>query len=819
MKKIVVVFFLLFSLFADAAIIDSAKVAQLITNGNKAFCHILDINAEAVYQNKKENMQFVIEVPGTYVKTETHGAGASLNDVAPAIIDSANAQLRRIYLEYGVELYVIMINSLDVIVNTPLPAGTLTTQNFFHSKLYDSISNVTALKAEHTFITDRIIAQSLSAQNRDCLILSEASYCGAFFPGKNKFCLELEVLSSHTGSATTYPQLSALQESFLSRLRQNYVSTALNSNFSLPESVKEFAEAAKYIKLKGAIRQVFDPGFLDAIFAQFNEEIDYEGLSTADRVHALSVYSGFSMSGDWFGNTGQETYAILIIQRTPPDKVHDLLYYLEQPNSLKGNPNYHGDQSDDALIKKLIDHTDDAAMSADNNYTKLVQVITNLIMSSEQVFAEHLPQTNEEKLNRQIYWNESYLFGPAPIGTHKYNIAFNSNGTLAVQKQIVASWDKNIGNEGISSYEPVWDNSYTPFALQPFDIVYFTNKSNNGMLQAAGITKDKVFLAPAIILQYAKDKTFNSNAIKVGAIALDLIAIASGPGAILAAIESGSVALSAFEVVQFLGSAGNLTMNGINDPELQSIVDKYNMIVGVWGLSHIVASGTKFTVNYFTEAATGELHALPVATAREFETAFQQAGTKINELSPEVRGQVQRMDEYLKGKVGVVNSLVNEVSFTDFANTVEEFKNGANAQLAQQSYNLWKEQKWVELEQLFTTHNFNGGWPPYDGFVSKSLKTLGIGVEFDRYGGEIVNGVFIDKGKFAAPINIQFEARALPELYRTKELRKYRVIKPLPNVNEGNAAPWFNQMGGGNQYQLPLGINDLELQGYIERIL
>lgn len=687
MKKIFFFFFLFFSLFAEAADIDSAKVATLITNGSKAFCHILDINADAIYQNKKEKMQFVIEVPSNYIKVETQGANALTGTLEQAVKDSANAQIRRIYLEYGVELYVIVINSLDVVIKDTIK-GAFTTQNFFHTKLFDSLTNVTELKNLHTSITNRIIEQSLSGQDRDCLILSEASYCGAFFPGKNKLCLELEVVSTHHGAAVTYPELGKLKEYLFTRMQQQYATTVTNTNFSLPATVGEFKEAVKFIKLRQSIQQTFDPGGLDNIFAQFNEQIDYANLSTEDRVHALSVYSGSPMMGDWFGTTGQETHAIHIIEYTPPDKVHDLLYYLEQPNTLKGNPLYHGDQSDDALIKKLIDRTDDAAMSADNNYTKLVMVFTKLITKSEQLFTDHLPDDDSGWQNRQISWNDPQLL--PPIGTMNYDISFESNGKVTVTRKIVDHWIKTGYNaqSGENTYRESWVTDQT-FELHPFDLVFFTNTSSVGMLEVAGAVHGDVFIAPAIFLKYASDKTFDRDVVKGGALLFDAITLTTGPFLIFKAIEAGRLAIAAYEASQFLISVGNITANSINDPELQSLVDKFNLIVGVWGLSKVVTSGLNFTVSYFTKASQGELHLLPVSTAKEFETSFQNAGTKIEQLAPEVKEKIVKMEEYLKGKVGVVGNITTGSHFSEaFVNSLNGFSDNVSVLAAEKNITL-----------------------------------------------------------------------------------------------------------------------------------
>ncbi len=160
------------------------------------------------------------------------------------------------------------------------------------------------------------------------------------------------------------------------------------------------------------------------------------------------------------------------------------------------------------------------------------------------------------------------------------------------------------------------------------------------------------------------------------------------------------------------------------------------------------------------------------------------------------------------------------IAKSDFLESVGDFASGANAQNADQAWDLWKQKKWSELENLFTTNNINGKWPPNRGFVEFTTEPLTVGKEIDRYGGYIDNttGQFIDKGTFASPKGASFESRALPSETLTKAYKKYKVIKEIPGVKKGPAAPWFNQPGMGTQYELPKGINKLLEDGYIIEI-
>lgn len=102
-------------------------------------------------------------------------------------------------------------------------------------------------------------------------------------------------------------------------------------------------------------------------------------------------------------------------------------------------------------------------------------------------------------------------------------------------------------------------------------------------------------------------------------------------------------------------------------------------------------------------------------------------------------------------------------------------------------------------------------YPPNDGFKGTPRKiTLQAGSTFDRYGD--------GKGRFASPLGTNVEKRALPPGGASKSLIKYRVIKPIENVESGKTLPWFDQIGGGIQYRLPKSIDQLKLEKYIEEI-
>ncbi|KAA5532496.1 DUF4237 domain-containing protein [Taibaiella lutea] len=164
------------------------------------------------------------------------------------------------------------------------------------------------------------------------------------------------------------------------------------------------------------------------------------------------------------------------------------------------------------------------------------------------------------------------------------------------------------------------------------------------------------------------------------------------------------------------------------------------------------------------------------------------------------------------------SAIVRGVSFDTFK-AVSALTDTSLKTIAAVAWQLWKMEQWATLETLFKVNNLNGGWPPNNGAVYSKIVTLDSGVLVDRYGGKVVDGVFTDQwGRFVAPAGEPFKDRSLQDTARTYPYHVYRIIKTIPNVNEGTAIPWFGQVGLGLQYQLPYTINDLVQNGYLQNI-
>lgn len=79
----------------------------------------------------------------------------------------------------------------------------------------------------------------------------------------------------------------------------------------------------------------------------------------------------------------------------------------------------------------------------------------------------------------------------------------------------------------------------------------------------------------------------------------------------------------------------------------------------------------------------------------------------------------------------------------------------------------------------------------------------------DRYGGET--------GKFVSPKGTPYKNRSLPPGSDARPYNVYEVVKPI-DVQSGKIAPWFDQPGGGIQYQFPQSIEELIRSGHLRRL-
>ena len=117
--------------------------------------------------------------------------------------------------------------------------------------------------------------------------------------------------------------------------------------------------------------------------------------------------------------------------------------------------------------------------------------------------------------------------------------------------------------------------------------------------------------------------------------------------------------------------------------------------------------------------------------------------------------------------------------------------------------------EFLEKAAKWTDEAGNIKWPPNNGFkgVINDIH-LPVGAKIDRYGKPT--------GKFTAPAGTPRGQRALAP-GTTEELSSYRVIQPIP-AKSGEVAPWFDEIGGGTQYEFKNSIQWLLDNDFLEKL-
>jgi hypothetical protein len=661
MRYIITTLLLLLSFTLNALEIDSLKRKEIVSEGQREFCQLLEYNSHC---KSADQMKFTVVIDGnepTYSRViENRVDTTGIQILSPTCYDTLNAVLSRVYRDYQIEMYMIVIKTFDIAITTPL-TQPIVINNLFNNPLYDEQTNLAQLRNWHKSITDDIIQNTLSARNRDCLVYSRAWYRGALIPGSiGEWMFSKRVC--HYASNRTYPKLDELNTYFASRIINNPDVQNSGFEYSLQAVSREFAESAKYISLKAAILTTFTNNGISAILHEFKENVDWVGLTHLERVHILAVYSGYTMTDNGLG--AEEANACYVVETTPAQQTFLLLNSLSAVSPLNSNPNYMGAKHNKALVVVLIDQIDDIGIGGDN-YARFTRALTSAALSYEPFVISHLPTTDQQWLERQIFWDDSYITTP-PVGTHKYSVDLQSNGNVRVSKNVVSGHElEYIAGDGAAISSPIWDTNYTDVALSPFDLVLVTNRSSLSMLEIAGAPQNQPYLAPAIFLKYCSDKQFNDQAIKTTAIVLSSVAVLTGPISIFAAVQAGNIALALFEGVQFVGAVGDLVANSSTSQEVRDAVQYFNIIVSTWGISRIATSATKYTVDYLSGVKTGQMKPVPLAIAENYRDRYKQI-TNWDNLDPAARERMRRMDRLLDEQLVSGSSVVSS-QFSRFA--------------------------------------------------------------------------------------------------------------------------------------------------------
>ncbi len=507
------------------------------------------------------------------------------------------------------------------------------------------------------------------------------------------------------------------------------------------------------------------------------------------------------------------------------------------------------------IIKTIVDAVDDQTLFIGENYnTKIMNWVLSAYANYDHPYKHINPQNItatqlEQVKNRIICYNytgfvkrlcKSMIVANSPISA--MSMEGNQLSTVAV-----SSTNEKVYfvNETVMGFSTV--STSPTVALNLLDPVILDDNAN--LLNIYAENGGGKF-APAIVLYFLERKADAKTTVEAIQTAVD-VATFLIPGA------QTTMALRILNYADKASSVASVLANATAEdyPELSQVLGVTSLVLGIADFStngvnslKNLGSNPSNAVNLISRsenvlsATNHAAHVDNLAMRILSETPDQQIVNILTSANPRGRAFLERVletERYVAdgaGEASLVAKLddaldlvrmgtnafetVRGVSRTDFLNSVADFS--TNPALGEQAWILWKNENWVELEQLFNSNNLNNWngirYPPNDGFINKSNTNLIIDFEFDRYGGAFVDDLFVDNGKFVAPNGASFPSRALPEETLLKPYKRYRVIKEIPQVNEGQAIPWFGQIGNGMQYKLPYSIDDLKINGYIIEI-
>lgn len=214
---------------------------------------------------------------------------------------------------------------------------------------------------------------------------------------------------------------------------------------------------------------------------------------------------------------------------------------------------------------------------------------------------------------------------------------------------------------------------------------------------------------------------------------------------------------------------------------------------------------------------------IPSEDAHEYEI--------VKDFSDGEDGILLKKDNQLGFKYNVRNSSFKNTTYKEFVDTVDDFANGAKGDLADRAFELWGNNKWIELEKLFVANNINKDsrgviWPPFNGVKSIVKTERGselVGKVFDRF--QTRSGL---GGRFASEVEsvnngvnnlvYTFDNRALStNIEKGTYYIKFKIKESIPSDLEfkyGETIPWFGLQGNGQQVESTKPLNDIDSSAF-----
>lgn len=262
--------------------------------------------------------------------------------------------------------------------------------------------------------------------------------------------------------------------------------------------------------------------------------------------------------------------------------------------------------------------------------------------------------------------------------------------------------DPSAGDIVVShSYQNIYD-SETPheIVLKTFDPVYLEiieGEERFYSLIDSDFKIGELYVVPSFFLleiYKTRDFQFKQDAVQVLAIAADLFTIYKGVPAFTAAWRTGRMVTLMLEGAELVASAGNLTVFALGDAipeEYHGLVDSYNMLVGLMGLTNLTTLSYSAIINkaksidwgsfktrtnaFLTNIKNTDIKNLPSVVKAKILALYKLISK--SDLEDDMWGWVTT--EGLRNKVDELNDPALKQQFIDdFANANSEIKTALN---------------------------------------------------------------------------------------------------------------------------------------------
>ena len=199
---------------------------------------------------------------------------------------------------------------------------------------------------------------------------------------------------------------------------------------------------------------------------------------------------------------------------------------------------------------------------------------------------------------------------------------------------------------------------------------------------------------------------------------------------------------------------------------------------------------------------------------------------KLNNIPAAARQKYQKIYEQalaLKKVFDVVDNtadFVRGVTKEKFLASVGEF--AQNPTLGDEAWVHFSNSDWKKLENLMTSNNLNGGWPPFNGSMGDVIAETGSDITqktklYDRF-----QGPGDISGEFASPVygnekigdlSFTYDSRALKyDIGEGTHYIKFEFVQAPPSnlkFEFSNVMPWFGKTGLGDQVKSSMSLKEL----------